>query len=535
MLVLSKLGINLKSVKAIRPAWQRAHYRAAINWLTKYKSSLEPSNFQKVKGYLESFHHFSTIQEWKVASDILSLQIDTPTNEELHEQLQTWGYYLQLIEIYNRLLFKLNYKWDIICLSKLGNIFDILGDYQQAIKHYEKWQKLAEENGDSKESALAICSLGIDLKESPDGVLLITAFIPNALPSGLRSLDSRKRVQLRGVINWLTKYFPPISSSSSKLEIVRGIIEAFYHLCNLEDWKSASQMLTIRLKPDRHHDLCDQLFIWGYSYEVMQLYQRLYTKLDSRWDGICLTGIGRVFNLRGDFYNAIQHLETSLAIFRHTGDRRREGLVLEQLGISYRYLESSKAIDYHQSSFLIAQEIRFQIGQLTSLGELGITYTLFEEDKLAIDCLQKSLALAQDANQEVERTIPLNGLGSFYLKQGKLEQAIEFGKTQLTLSREMGYQDSIANALCTLGEADSKTSNYSSALPKIQEALEIFRNIHSSAGEARALKDLAEIYYYLSQNDMALDFSDRALHIASRISVPLKNHLELYTLIREHG
>jgi tetratricopeptide (TPR) repeat protein len=229
-LILSKIGIDPSYVKFINPIWKRAHFRASINWLTKYYPAQSTSNLQKIHGYLEAFYHLSVVKAWRESSKIALFQIDSPTNEELHKQLHTWGYYQQQIIVYSLLLGKINHELDIICLSGLGEVFDVLGDYQQAVTYYEQWQKLAKDNGDIQQEALAICSLGIDLKEHSSGDMITKAFIPTL--DNIRSLSPRSnQIQYRAVKNWLTKYRP--HSGSSNIETVRGVIEAFYHLCQV--------------------------------------------------------------------------------------------------------------------------------------------------------------------------------------------------------------------------------------------------------------------------------------------------------------
>jgi hypothetical protein len=112
--VLAKLSIEPETIKSIKPRWKRTQYRAVINWLTRYNSQPDASNLEKVKGYLEAFHHLCVVEDWERANKMLSIRLDTPTHEELYNQLDTWGYYRELIELYNRILGKLNPNWDTI-------------------------------------------------------------------------------------------------------------------------------------------------------------------------------------------------------------------------------------------------------------------------------------------------------------------------------------------------------------------------------------------------------------------------------------
>lgn len=88
---------------------QLDHYIAVENYLTE-DDELPPNatNLEQISGYQEAFHHLCEVAAWEKASEILFTNLNTSTNEELHEQLSTWGYYREQTHLYNRLLDKLS-------------------------------------------------------------------------------------------------------------------------------------------------------------------------------------------------------------------------------------------------------------------------------------------------------------------------------------------------------------------------------------------------------------------------------------------
>ena len=137
-LILEQLGINSATVKAMKQGKKRSNYRAVINWLTIYKPNPNTSNLEKVKGLLEAFYHLSQLEEWEKACQVISVRINTPTNEELHRQLGTWQYYQEQINIYSILFEKINSDWDAICYQGLGNAKRKLGEWKSSKEHYEQ-------------------------------------------------------------------------------------------------------------------------------------------------------------------------------------------------------------------------------------------------------------------------------------------------------------------------------------------------------------------------------------------------------------
>ncbi|MCP2732660.1 hypothetical protein NJ959_29960, partial [Symplocastrum sp. BBK-W-15] len=85
--VLEKLGIDSAEIKFIKPRWKRSCYRAIFNWLTKYQLFDNISNLEKVRGLTEAFYHLCEINSLQQASEILFAVLNTPTKEQLHNQL----------------------------------------------------------------------------------------------------------------------------------------------------------------------------------------------------------------------------------------------------------------------------------------------------------------------------------------------------------------------------------------------------------------------------------------------------------------
>ncbi|MCP2732678.1 hypothetical protein NJ959_30050, partial [Symplocastrum sp. BBK-W-15] len=65
-------------------------------------------------------------------------------------------------------------------------------------------------------------------------------------PSTIKYIKPRwKRTQYRAIVNWLTKY--QAYENASNLEKVKGLSEAFYTFCNVEEWTKAVRIVAYRL------------------------------------------------------------------------------------------------------------------------------------------------------------------------------------------------------------------------------------------------------------------------------------------------
>ena len=92
-------------------------------------------------------------------------------------------------------------------------------------------------------------------------------------PTTIKSIKPHwKRTHYRAISNWLTQYQPP--SNASNLDKIKGYIEAFYHLCELEDWEKCWTIIYSRLNLINQEELHNQLGIWGYAQEQIKLYEK---------------------------------------------------------------------------------------------------------------------------------------------------------------------------------------------------------------------------------------------------------------------
>jgi tetratricopeptide (TPR) repeat protein len=277
---------------------------------------------------------------------------------------------------------------------------------------------------------------------------------------------------------WHTGYEP--DPDASNLEKVQGYLEAFHHLCEVGDWEQASQILSIRLDIPTNEELHNQLGIWGYYLQQIQLYSTILGKLNDAWNCICYSGLGNAYKSLGDYPQAIGYHQQSLRTARKICNRKDEGTALGNLGNVYYSLgDYPQAIGYHQQSLTIFREIGDRYGEGTSLGNLGNAY---------------------------------DSLGNY-------PQAIEYHQQHLTIAREIGDRYGEGSAVGNLAVTLFQLEQYSEALENLQAALNIFREIGYRSFEAITLNNLAKLYLKLGDRALAIEYWDKALEIFIQLGV----------------
>lgn len=158
--ILSELGIEASSVRFIKHSLKRTHYQAAINWLSRYIPKSTENKLEQIRGFLEAFHHFCSVDALQPASRILTIRLNTVTHDEFGNQLYTWGYCQEQIKLYEALLGKLDATCDSIFLNNLGLAYRSLGDYTKAANYYSQSVTIAKALHDLEGEGIALCNLG---------------------------------------------------------------------------------------------------------------------------------------------------------------------------------------------------------------------------------------------------------------------------------------------------------------------------------------------------------------------------------------
>ncbi|HEY9648376.1 MAG TPA: toll/interleukin-1 receptor domain-containing protein, partial [Chroococcidiopsis sp.] len=97
------------------PTWEAAERTAAQLWLTAYTAPPNAEPIETVRGYLEAFDHYCELEDWEAIARIFWKRLETPTQEALCHQLDTWGYFQEQVLLASKHLEqarKAGQRWD---------------------------------------------------------------------------------------------------------------------------------------------------------------------------------------------------------------------------------------------------------------------------------------------------------------------------------------------------------------------------------------------------------------------------------------
>jgi len=345
-LLFTKLGINLDEV----PIEQLSDYTAVEYYLTvEDEPPPDATNLEKVRGLLEAVHHLCEVEAWKEAVKILCISIDSPTNEQLHSQLNTWGYYREQSEIYNKFLESLEnlhpyYK--TIFLHNIGNIYHAFGEYRKSIEYYEQALETVEKFEDLQQKGVLLNNLG---------------FAHFFLGHYTEAIDYYWQ---RLLFAWKNQDLEGEGATMNNLGLVYHAQGKYYKAIKYQE-RSLSILRTIG---------------------------------DKSGEGSVLDSLVSSYAaLEEDFAKAIEYQKRHLDIARELQDRRGEGEALCNLGVTLARLKKySEALEHLHSSIKISRTIGTRSIEAFALNSLAKIHLILGDAVLALKYCNQALIIATE-------------------------------------------------------------------------------------------------------------------------------------------
>ncbi len=362
-----------------------------------------------------------------------------------------------------------------------------------------------------------------------------------------RDVSSWETAERKAADQWLA-YQP--APDAPNLEKVRGYLEAFYHLCEVEDWEAAKEIFLTPLNTPTKSELYWQLGVWGFYWEQIRLCNYLSDKLDFQIKETVYNTLGTAHSYLNDDQQAINYYQKALDITRKIGNRLGEANILLNItgiysskgdydkAIQYVNIASEIAesqytsilfvkgnIYYYLGNYLQAQDCygkhvsyARQIGdreeESKALGQLALVSGILNNSQISIVFFNEALNIAREVGLVRYEGELLQWLGVAYGKTGNVQESLECGQLALDIARKIGAQDNEYLALQLIGTYFSNQCEYKQAIAYYEDALIIARKIKHRRGEENILITLAVTYHNLDDLLKSLDYNKQAFDIA---------------------
>jgi CHAT domain-containing protein/Flp pilus assembly protein TadD len=209
---------------------------------------------------------------------------------------------------------------------------------------------------------------------------------------------------------------------------------------------------------------------------------------------------------------AIAKYQEALPLYRAVGDKAREALILNNIGLVYDDLgETQKALDSYNQSLPLARAVSDKATEAVILSNIGAVYDALGERQKALDSYNQSLPLFRAVDNKAGEARTLSNIGLVYSALGEKQKALDFYNQSLLLKRALDNKASEAITLNNIGRVYDDLGQKQKALDSYNQSLPLFRAVDNKAGEAVTLNNIGAVYDALGEKQKALDFYNQSL------------------------
>jgi CHAT domain-containing protein/Tfp pilus assembly protein PilF len=350
---------------------------------------------------------------------------------------------------------------EIITLNEIGAIHRGLGDSEKALTLYERALALALETGDHRGEALTRQNLGVALYQLGQNQPSIE--------------DLQEAVRL----------WEPLGEPSA-------LAVAYYSLGVVQfadgDPEAALDSLNRALEISREAGEPDQASI--------------------------LTAMAILYRDRGEGDRALEISREALEISRSIQDRGAEALVLQTMaGIYLRRGELQQALELFTSTLEVQRQIGNRGAEAWALSSLGATTLALGESDRALDLYEQAFRVQAEMGSAWQ-AYTLRDIGWVYDRKGQPGKALDYYTQALELSRK--FKDHRNEALCLqgIGQARIALGGARDAVPVLEQALAVYREMGYASGEVNGLLELGRAWQILGDRDRAAGLFQQALTLS---------------------
>lgn len=235
-----------------------------------------------------------------------------------------------------------------------------------------------------------------------------------------------------------------------------------------------------------------------------------------------LTAMANIYRDLGDGDRALEINQEALEISRSTHDRSAEAIALQNVGGIYlRRGELQQALELLTSSLELQRQVGNLGAEAWALSSLGATTLALGESDRALHFYEQALGI-QARMGSAWQAYTLRDIGWVYDRKEQPGKALEYYTQALGLSRKFADRRNEAFCLHGIGQARIALGLAQDAIPDLEQAVAIYREIGQAAGEVNGLLELGRARQVLGDRDQAAELFREALDLSLRHKILLQ-------------
>jgi tetratricopeptide (TPR) repeat protein len=235
-----------------------------------------------------------------------------------------------------------------------------------------------------------------------------------------------------------------------------------------------------------------------------------------------LTAAGMLAWGQGDYGQAIERCEQSLALYKELGDDRGIATCFQHLGsLTLHQGDYAQAQALLDASLALRRALGDRWGIALCLANLGALAGRQGNSTQAELCYEESLALLRALGDKERIAVMLDNLGAVARDRGDYDRARKLYGEGLTLLRELNNKWNIPTCLNNLGGIALDQRDYAGARALYAESLPLLQELGDKEGLAVCLEGLAGVASGLEQPAQAARLFGGAERLRTSIGSPL--------------
>jgi len=376
--------------------WRRGFYGRSnhpiVFWLPEFLLTEIVNNAPDFADWRSGLYEFSLSQ-----SERLDLMDSTwqSANENFVEQLSLGEKQRWIVNIQNLLAELAGQEPSKIkdgLLDRLGQLYESLGDYDQALSCYQQALQISQDIGDKQ-------GMGITL-------------------------------------NNISQIYQAKGDYDTALHYLTQTLEIDRELGNKKDDGATLNNISLIYSAKGNYDTALQ-----YLTQAMQISRDIG---DKRGEGVTLNNISQIYQAKGDYGTALQYLTQSLQICKDSGNKAGVSATLNNISQIYQAIGGYDiALQYLTQTLQITQEIGDKRGEGTTLNNISQIHQAKGDYDTALQYLTQALHIRQDIGDKPGECTTLFNIGYIHRQHNDPHQAQSTWLKAYHIAKQIGLAEGL--------------------------------------------------------------------------------------------
>ena len=247
---------------------------------------------------------------------------------------------------------------------------------------------------------------------------------------------------------------------------------------------------------------------------------------DSQAIGEAYKLLGNIGFYQGKYNDIIELYDSSLMMFRATGDSMNIIKIWNNLGLVYNSIgDYDKSIEFQLKSLNSKLRLNDSLGIANGYNNIGTTYYELKNFPKSYEFFTKALELSKKLNTLQTTQSILNNLGVIEQENENFEKSIDYFLESIEYGKNTKYTKGISDSYSNIGKSYTALGDYSNAMSSFQKAIQINKDL--GIENSRLYNGMAELYMSLDYYNQAIKYLKKGIEIARKHN-QFNNLMNLY-------